>query len=116
MPTSTKQRVKKLKTLRQQAPQRIDYVIAQADIELADNQPKIALEILQQALLLNPHNDALRFYAASAAIKSQEYPLALTWLTPLSFERPEDPNVAKAHRGLSGTKRRVTFIKSACRI
>lgn len=29
-----------IKTLRQQAPQRIDYVIAQADIELADNQPK----------------------------------------------------------------------------
>ncbi|MBK9186455.1 MAG: hypothetical protein IPM78_09360 [Moraxellaceae bacterium] len=58
-----------VKTLRQQAPQRIDYVIAQADIELADNQPKTALEILQQALLLNPHNDALRFYAASAAIK-----------------------------------------------
>jgi predicted Zn-dependent protease len=82
-----------VKILRQQAPQRIDYVIAQADIELADNQPKTALEILQQALLLNPHNDALRFYAASAAIKSQEYPLALTWLTPLSFERPEDPNV-----------------------
>jgi predicted Zn-dependent protease len=80
-------------TLRQQAPQRIDYVIAQADIELADNQPKIALDVLQQALLLNPNNDALRFYAASAAIKTQQYPLALTWLTPLSFERPEDPNV-----------------------
>lgn len=82
-----------IKTLRQQAPQRIDYVIAQADIELADNQPKVALELLQQALLLNPHNDALRFYAASAAIKNQEYSMALIWLTPLSYERPEDPNV-----------------------
>ncbi|MBK9187132.1 MAG: M48 family metalloprotease [Moraxellaceae bacterium] len=101
-----------VKILRQQAPQRIDYVIAQADIELADNQPKTALEILQQALLLNPHNDALRFYAASAAIKSQEYPLALTWLTPLSFERPEDPNVWQAHRGLSGTKDALNLLRA----
>ncbi|MBK9187140.1 MAG: hypothetical protein IPM78_13220 [Moraxellaceae bacterium] len=39
------QRVKKLKILRQQAPQRIDFhVIAQVDIELADNQPKTGIK------------------------------------------------------------------------
>lgn len=82
-----------IQRLRQQSSQRIDYVIAQADIELADNQPQTALKILQQALLLNPNNDSLRFYAANAAIKNKQYELALTWLKPLSYERPEDPYV-----------------------
>ena len=82
-----------IQRLRQQSSHRIDYVIAQADIELADNQPQTALKILQQALLLNPNNDSLRFYAANAAIKNKQYELALTWLKPLSYERPEDPYV-----------------------
>ena len=79
--------------LRQQWPQRIDYVIAEADIELADNQAQTALKLLQQALLLNPNNDALRFYAANAAIKNKQYEQALIWLKPLSYERTEDPYV-----------------------
>lgn len=84
---------KEVLTLRENSPQRIDYVIAQADIDLADNQPQTALNNLQQALLLNPNNDALRFYAANAAIKNQRYELALTWLVPLSYQRAEDPYV-----------------------
>lgn len=87
---AARQQVKKL---RQQWPQRIDYVIAEADIELADNQDQTALKLLQQALLLNPNNDALRFYAANAAIKNKQYEQALIWLKPLSYERPEDPYV-----------------------
>lgn len=82
--------------LRQQWPQRVDYVIAQADIELADHQAQRALTLLQQALLINPQSDALRFYAVRAAIKSQQYSLALTWLNALSYQRPEDPAVWSA--------------------
>lgn len=82
--------------LRQQWPQRVDYVIAQADIELADNQAQRALGLLQEALLLNPQSEALRFYAVRAAIKSQQHSLALTWLNTLSYERPEDPAVWSA--------------------
>lgn len=82
--------------LRQRWPQRVDYVIAQADVELADNQAQRAFSLLQEALLLNPQSDALRCYAVRAAINSQQHRLALTWLNALSYERPEDPAVWSA--------------------
>jgi predicted Zn-dependent protease len=105
-----------IQLLRQQSPQRIDYIIAQADIDLAENHADAALKRLQEALLLNPNNQVLGFYAANAAIKKQQYALALTWLTPLSYERPEDPYVCKAHRSLSSAKRWLKFIKGSCRV
>lgn len=79
--------------LRKQSPQRIDYIIAQADIELADHQPAMALTILEEALLISPNNDTLRFYAARAAMKNQQYTKATHWFNSLAYERPDDISV-----------------------
>lgn len=77
-------------------PQRVDYIIASADIDIAENKPEFALKTLQQALLLNPDSVSLRLYAARAATLSQQGQLSLQWLEPLSHERPEDPMVWQA--------------------
>ncbi|HNG46150.1 MAG TPA: M48 family metalloprotease, partial [Agitococcus sp.] len=79
--------------LRTISPQRIDYIIAQADIELADQQAQNAVKILEDALLINPQNQTLKMYAAKAAIKAQAYTQAIQWLTSLSYERANDPEV-----------------------
>ena len=77
-------------------PQRIDYIIASADIDIADNKPAQALKTLQEALLLNPDNVSLGLYAARAATLNQQGKLSLMWLEPLSHTRPEDPIVWQA--------------------
>ena len=78
------------------SPQRLDYIIAQADIELADQQAKTALKLLEEALLLTPQSQALKMYAAKAAIKAQDYNKAITWLNNMSYERANDPEVWQA--------------------
>lgn len=74
-------------------PGAVDYVVARADIELADNKPEAALAILQQALSLTPDSVALRLYAAHAANLSLNGERAIAWLEPLSRQRPLDPVV-----------------------
>jgi predicted Zn-dependent protease len=77
-------------------PQRVDYIIASADIDLADNKPALALKTLQEALLLNPDSVSLSLYAARAATLNQQGKLSLFWLEPLSHSRQEDPIVWQA--------------------
>ena len=77
-------------------PQRVDYIIASADIDLAENKPALALKTLQEALLLNPDSVSLSLYAARAATLNQQGKLSLIWLEPLSHSRPEDPIVWQA--------------------
>ena len=74
----------------------MDYIIASADIDLADNKPALALKTLQEALLLNPDSVSLSLYAARAATLNQQGKLSLVWLEPLSHSRPEDPIVWQA--------------------
>lgn len=74
-------------------PATVDYVVARADIELADNRPEQALQLLRQALTLTPDSTPLRLYAAHAAIQCLQGDLAIGWLEPLSRLRPMDPVV-----------------------
>ncbi len=74
-------------------PATVDYVVARADIELADNRPEQALQLLRQALTLTPDSTPLRLYAAHAAIQCLKGDLAIGWLEPLSRSRPMDPVV-----------------------
>jgi len=98
-------------------PQRIDYIIASADIDIADNKPDQALVSLEQALLLNPDSVCLRLYAARAATLNQQSQRSLVWLEPLSHERPEDPLVWQAmmeayqqqHNGLGVLRARAEY-------
>lgn len=79
-----------------QSPNKIDYVIASADIDIADNHPEKALKTLEQALLISPDSVVLGLYAARAATLNQQAQRSLTWLEPLSRQRPEDPIVWRA--------------------
>ncbi len=80
-------------TLLAKFPNKIDYLIASADIDIADSKPDQALKTLEQGLLVSPDSVALRLYAARAATLNQQAARSLTWLEPLTHQRPEDPIV-----------------------
>jgi predicted Zn-dependent protease len=82
-----------LDTLLLKHPGTVDYVIARADVELADNKPEAALAILRQALALTPDSVSLRLYAAHAANLALQPEQAVGWLEPLSRSQPRDPSV-----------------------
>lgn len=72
---------------------RIDYVIAAADIELAERHYDAATRLLQPALALNPDNFPLLVYYARTQISDGHPEAVLGRLESLARERPEDPNV-----------------------
>lgn len=79
--------------LLKQHPETVDYIVARADIELADNHPDAAQALLQKALALTPDSVTLRLYAAHAAILNLQPDAAMNWLEPLSRSRAQDPSV-----------------------
>lgn len=73
--------------------QRVEYVIAQADIELARGKPQRAIEVLEKRLQLSPNNHPLTMAYAHALQQSGQSHIAESVLSKHSKLRPNDPYV-----------------------
>ncbi|HET8731469.1 MAG TPA: M48 family metalloprotease [Moraxellaceae bacterium] len=82
-----------LAPLLQGANVRTDYVIAGADIDLAERKYTEAAHLIQPTLALNPDNYPLLMYYARAQISDGHPEVVLGRLEALARERPDDPGV-----------------------
>jgi len=86
-------------------PNRIEYVIADADIDLLREQPGKAVDKLARQLALNPGNQPLTMAYARALMRNQQPHIAEELLTRQSQRRPDDPGLwylLAEVQGLSG--------------
>lgn len=74
-------------------PQRIDYIIAEADINLTEQQFTKAMDQLENALRLNPRSYPLLMYYARASIAAGQPEKAIERLETLARDRADDPQV-----------------------
>lgn len=72
-------------------PNRLEYVIADAEIDMARNQPEKAVEKLAARLELSPGNHPLTMTYAHALLKNQQAHVAEEVLLSQSKLRPNDP-------------------------
>jgi predicted Zn-dependent protease len=86
-------------------PQRIAYVIAAAEIDIASGQPQEALARLEKSLRIAPDNHPLTMAYANALLQLSQPKRAETVLQAHSRRRPDDPAIwyllAETH-GLAG--------------
>jgi predicted Zn-dependent protease len=84
---------------------RIEYVIADAEIEIARNKPEKAVKKLAEQLKLAPGNHPLTMTYARALMESQQAHVAEQVLTEQSHRKPNDPGLwylLAEVQGLSG--------------
>jgi len=85
-------------------PDRLEYIIADAEIHLARNQPKAAAERLAAELAVSPGNHPLTMTYAKALMQNQQH-IAEEVLVTQSRRRPNDPGLwylLAEVQGLSG--------------
>ncbi len=80
-----------LAPLLQENPLRVDYVVAAADIELAERKYDAAIRLLEPALALNPDNYPLLVYYARAQIAANHPEQVTERLEAAARERSDDP-------------------------
>ena len=86
-------------------PDRIEYLIADAEIDMLRDQPEKAVEKLVRQLNLSPGNHPLTMTYANALMKNQEPHIAEEVLVAQSKKRPKDPGLwylLAEVQGLSG--------------
>lgn len=76
-----------------ESPQRVDYVVAAAEIELADRRFEDAAKLLKPALTLNPDNYPLLVYYARAQISAGHPEAVVGRLEAAVRERDDDPQL-----------------------
>lgn len=74
-------------------PQRVDYVVAAADIALADRRYPEAISLLSPALALNPGSYPLLMYFARAQISDGHPEKVIEKLETAARDRSDDPQV-----------------------
>jgi predicted Zn-dependent protease len=74
-------------------PDRLEYVLADADIDMLRNQPQKAVEKLSARLKLSPGNHPLTMAYANALMKNQQPHIAEEVLVAQSKRRPNDPGL-----------------------
>jgi predicted Zn-dependent protease len=87
------------------SPNRLEYVIADAEIEMARNRPEQAVKKLKQRLQVTPGNHPLTMTYADALMKNQQPHIAEEVLIAQSKRRPNDPGLwylLAEVQGLSG--------------
>jgi predicted Zn-dependent protease len=87
------------------SPDRLEYVIADAEIDIARDRPERAAKKLAARLALSPDNHPLTMAYASALMKSQQPHIAEEVLRDQSQVRPNDPGLwylLAEVQGLSG--------------
>jgi predicted Zn-dependent protease len=87
------------------SPDRLEYIIADAEIDMARNKPDQAAKKLVRRLRESPGNHPLTMSYATALVKNQQPHIAAEVLVAQSKRRPNDPGLwyllAEA-QGLSG--------------
>lgn len=84
---------KTLQPLLQGDDVRIDYLIAGAEIDLANKKPGQAIKKLEPRLALSPDNIPLILYLSKAYIAAKQPKNSIALLEKLSYSRPDDPQV-----------------------
>ena len=86
-------------------PERLEYIIADAEIDMARNQPDKAVDKLAAELQLAPGNHPLTMAYANALMKNQQPHISEEVLVAQSKRRPNDPGLwylLAEVQGLSG--------------
>jgi len=87
------------------SPDRLEYIIADAEIDMALNRPELAVKKLSEQLALSPGNHPLTMTYANALMKNQQAHIAEEVLIEQSRLRPNDPGLwylLAELQGLSG--------------
>lgn len=87
------------------SPDRIEYIIADAEIDMERNEPEKAVAKLAARLKLSPGNHALTMVYATALMKNKQPHIAEEVLVAQSKQRPNDPGLwylLAEIQGLSG--------------
>lgn len=87
------------------SPDRLEYIIADAEIEMLRNRPEQAVKKLGQRLQVTPGNHPLTMAYANALMKNQQPHIAAEVLIGQSKRRPNDPGLwylLAEVQGLSG--------------
>ena len=87
------------------SPDRLEYIIADAEIDMALNRPGLAVKKLSEQLALSPGNHPLTMTYANALMKNQQAHIAEEVLIEQSRLRPNDPGLwylLAELQGLSG--------------
>lgn len=87
------------------SPDRLEYVIADAEIEMVRNRPEQAVDKLRRRLEVSPGNHPLTMAYATALMKDQQPHIAEEVLLAQSKRRPNDPGLwylLAEVQGLSG--------------
>ena len=79
-----------LAPLLEKDPNRISYAVTQAEILTEQNEPRQAINFLQQHLAINPGNHALTIAYADALIEARSYTAAAEVMEQHSLSRPND--------------------------
>ncbi len=86
-------------------PTRVEYVIAQAELDMSIGEAQAATRLLHRELELYPGNHALTMAYARALLMNQQAHIAEEVLLAQSYERPNDPGLwylLAEIQGLSG--------------
>ncbi len=95
----------KLEPLWNNEPDRLEYILADAEIDIAMNQPATAAKKLSKELAVNPGNHPLTMAYARALMNSRQPHIAEEVLVAQSKRRPNDPGLwylLAEIQGLSG--------------
>jgi predicted Zn-dependent protease len=87
------------------SPDRLEYIIADAEIEMVRNRPEQAVKKLNRRLQVSPGNHPLTMVYATALMKNQQPHIAEEVLMAQSKRRPNDPGLwylLAEVQGLSG--------------
>lgn len=74
-------------------PQRVDYLVAAAEISMAESRFDNAVKLLEPALTLNPESYPLLMYYARAQISANHPELVIERLEAAARERSDDPQI-----------------------
>lgn len=80
-----------LDTIWSKSPDRLEYIIADAEIDLAQNRPDQAAKKLAKRVQVSPGNHPLTMTYATALLKNQQPHIAEEVLLAQSKRRPDDP-------------------------
>jgi predicted Zn-dependent protease len=86
-------------------PDRLEYIIADAEIDMARNRPEVAVKKLSRQLEMSPGNHPLTMTYANALMKNQQAHIAEEVLVDQSRLKPNDPGLwylLAEVQGLSG--------------
>jgi beta-barrel assembly-enhancing protease len=80
-----------LDTIWSKSPDRLEYIIADAEIDMAQNRPDQAAKKLAKRVQVSPGNHPLTMSYATALLKNQQPHIAEEVLLAQSKRRPDDP-------------------------